>query len=372
MHGLFLNWIEVLTYRLISRAWPTIAGCSFAIALLVVQTGAAQPTAAQPLALDPAPPAFTQSSPPGQLLQNSNLTDNPGGVSVQDELWFDSQRQREVPVRIYKPQLQSNDRLPLIIVSHGLGGSRMGYSYLGRHFAANGYIAVHLQHEGSDRSIWSANPFKMLNNLAGATQESHAIDRARDVSFAIDQLLSSPQWQSRIDPQRIGMAGHSYGANTALLVSGAQVAREQGALVLRDSRVRAATIISAPPFHGEGEMRSILGKINVPTLHVTGTLDDIRVPGYRSNIDDRIAVFEATSALVSGTPKHLIVFTGATHSIFTDRIDRAGLELNTTVKAATKQVALAFFDIQFKERPREELIQWFEANRRALAQSSKL
>lgn len=370
MQGWFLSFAKALKVAHRCNARQIVVAGLVGGSLVVSQT-----TGAQPIAQEQSQHRLQQQAQQpvrSQLLQIQVAAADLSSVTVQDELWRDSQRQREIPVRVYSPAVQSGERLPLIIVSHGLGGSRMGYSYLGRHLAANGYIAVHLQHEGSDRSIWSANPFRMMNNLAGATQEAHAVDRARDVSFAIDQLLADPQWQSKIDPKRIGMAGHSYGANTALLITGAQVAREQGALDLRDSRVRAATIISAPPFHGEGEMKSILGKINVPTLHVTGTLDDIRVPGYRSNIDDRIAVFEATSALVTGIPKHLIVFNGATHSIFTDRIDRAGLELNTTVKAATKQVALAFFDVHFRERAREDLNQWFELNRQALAQSSKL
>ena len=38
----------------------------------------------------------------------------------------------------------------MIVFSHGLGGTRDGYEYLGRHWASYGYVSVHLQHKGSD------------------------------------------------------------------------------------------------------------------------------------------------------------------------------------------------------------------------------
>jgi hypothetical protein len=48
--------------------------------------------------------------------------------------------------------------LPLVVFSHGIGGSRQGYSYLGRHWASQGYASLHLQHVGSDRNLWFGNP----------------------------------------------------------------------------------------------------------------------------------------------------------------------------------------------------------------------
>ena len=45
------------------------------------------------------------------------------------------------------------------------------------------------------------------------------------------------------------------------------------------------------------------------------TEDDIRIPGYSSGLEDRLAVFEA----VGGPRKTLAVFQGGSHSIFTDR-----------------------------------------------------
>src|SRR5688572_15177973 len=67
--------------------------------------------------------------------------------------WKDSKRDRVVPVKVYFPETRSKP-LPVIIFSHGLGGTREAYEYLGRAWAGNGFVSVHLQHAGSDDSVW--------------------------------------------------------------------------------------------------------------------------------------------------------------------------------------------------------------------------
>ena len=64
--------------------------------------------------------------------------------------WHDPARNRDVPVKIYYPE-NARSACPMIIFSHGLGGSRLGYSYLGQYWAGCGYISVHLQHHGERR-----------------------------------------------------------------------------------------------------------------------------------------------------------------------------------------------------------------------------
>ena len=221
----------------------------------------------------------------------------PAPYDTLDLDWTDPARGRPVPVRLYRPQaMVPGARVPLIVFSHGIGGSRRGYSWLGRFVAAHGIASLHLQHVGSDRSLWGG----------------------------------------RVDTTRIVAAGHSYGANTSLLVSGAQVPGVGEALA--DPRVRAAIVMSAPPFYGEPEPRRILQGVTVPTLHVTCTDDVIRIPGYWSGFDDRVQVFEATGS----ARKWLAVYEGGSHSIFTDRAGTGGVQLNPQVKQATRELALAF------------------------------
>jgi dienelactone hydrolase len=267
----------------------------------------------------------------------------PGRVGALEFDWFDARRQRPVPVRLYLPAAAGADHpVPLVVFSHGIGGSRRGYRYLGNHWAAHGWASLHLQHVGSDRRLWGGNPFEMIGRLRDAATDAEAMDRAHDLRFALDQVLAG-ELAPRLDANRIVAAGHSYGANTALLAAGARVRRRGSVQSLRDERVRAAMLLSAPPFYGERDIEAILAAVDLPSLHVTATADDIRIPGYWSGVDDRIAVFDA----IGGRPKALAVFEGGSHSIFTDRAGTGGLLLNGQVKAATQELSLAFLQRVF-------------------------
>ena len=269
-------------------------------------------------------------------------------ISVVNFDWQDAARDRAVPVRLYLPDatVAGVNAVPLIVFSHGLGGSRNGYQYLGRFWASQGYASLHVQHIGSDNTLWRGNPLGLTMRLAGAAQDSEAMARAKDVSFALTELLALPNLAGRLDANRIVAAGHSYGANTTMLLSGALVPGkgENGqALNLRDPRIKAAMILSAPPFYGYGNPAAILGNIALPTLHITATGDEINVPGYGSGFEDRVNVFNA----MGDARKTLVVFTGGSHSIFTDRSNTGGAELNPKVKAATQALSLAFLKQTF-------------------------
>jgi predicted dienelactone hydrolase len=269
------------------------------------------------------------------------------------------QGERTLPKRIVRPLPQAGPTawqaagaaarqpLPLVVFSHGLGGSRFGYSHLGRHWAAQGYASLHLQHPGSDRAVWTSGFFSLLSNLQSAASDANAIARARDVSFGITALLAEPAFAARIDPAQIAVAGHSYGANTALLVAGARILREVDGewrtLSYRDPRVKAAVLLSTPPFYGENSPQAILAPVTLPTLHVTCAEDIIRIPGYYSPPEDRIAMFDA----IGSAHKTLAVFQGGSHSVFTDRAGTGGATLNPQVKAATQGLSLAFLQSVF-------------------------
>ncbi len=281
-------------------------------------------------------------------------------VRAQEFDWFDGARQRAVPVRLYWPE--GARPVPLVVFSHGIGGSRRGYSYLGEYFAANGIASLHLQHVGSDRSIWTGNLWQLATRLQDAAQEHEALDRVRDLSFALDQLLADARYGKLIDREHIAAAGHSYGANTAMLAAGAGVVRNGRRLEMRDARIKAAVLLSAPPFYGEEDLQAILKSITLPTLHITATEDVIRIPGYYSPASDRVAVFDAVGSPV----KALAVFEGGSHSIFTSRGGTGGSELNPKVKSATRELALAFLQRVFKGND-EALARWPETYRPLLA-----
>src|SRR5215203_5699790 len=65
----------------------------------------------------------------------------------------DEKRSRVIPLRVYLPPNQK-EPAPIVLFSHGLGGSREGSKFLGLHWAKRGYACVFLQHPGSDTSVW--------------------------------------------------------------------------------------------------------------------------------------------------------------------------------------------------------------------------
>lgn len=309
-----------------------------------------------------APPARGQGNGSGPVLEpdaravqapligaspdGSVLTVDPSTYTAQNFEWLDPQRNRRVPVKLYTAARAAPDAgLPLVVFSHGIGGSREGYSYIGRYLAAQGYASLHVQHVGSDAALWSGNPLLLVSRLADAAQEREALHRVQDLRFALDQVLAQPEL-ARIDGKRIAVAGHSYGANTAMLVAGANVQVKGLAALLRDDRIAAAILLSAPPFYGHGDPLQILSDVRIPTLHITAIEDTINIPGYTSGLDDRLAIYGAMGSRQAAS-KVLAVFKEGSHSVFTDRGRTGGTALNPKIKLATRQLALAFLNQVF-------------------------
>ncbi|MBB5203520.1 putative dienelactone hydrolase [Inhella inkyongensis] len=274
--------------------------------------------------------------------------------------WQDEARERAVPVRIYRPR-EVQGPLPLVLFSHGIGGSRRGYSYLGQHLAAQGFASLHVQHVGSDRALWGAgSPFGLIGRLQAAAAPSEALNRVRDLRFALDRVLAQPSLA--LDAGRIAVAGHSYGANTSLLLAGAAVPQADE-LALADPRIRAAVLISSPPLHGVPEPERALAAVRLPSLHITATADDIVIPGYRSGAHERIALFEAI-----GSPlKSLAVFEGGSHSVFTDRANTGGVVANPRIKQATKELVAGFLQGVLGDGDLSQLSPWRQRHQELLA-----
>ena len=283
------------------------------------------------------------------------------GYRVQDLDWVDPARGRAVPVKLFWPDDARRGKVPLVVFSHGIGSARDGYTYLGRYWAKHGIASIHVQHVGSDRTLWEGNPFMLVSRFQHAAGDAEAIDRVRDQRFALDRVLAG-EWGAHIDRARIVAAGHSYGANTTLMSAGAQVVRHGHAIQLRDARIRAAIVISAPPFYGDQDFRPILSGITVPTLHVTTADDIIRIPGFGSGVEDRLKVFDA----IGGAHKVLAVYRHGTHNVFTDHRYFDSREVSEEVKRATESLSLSFIDSTFGGSP-AELAQWRSGHRALLA-----
>jgi len=233
---------------------------------------------------------------------------------VLDLVVEDQFRQREIPLRVYLPP--GPEPAPVILFSHGLGGSREGNAYLGRHWAARGYVGVFLQHPGSDAKVWQDEPTAWrMGALREAAGGRNFMLRVRDVSAVLDQLevwheAGVPTLAGRLDLSRVGMAGHSFGAVTTQAVSGQ---RTRGGLTpFTDGRIAAALVLSPSSPRG-GIPRRAFGRVALPWMLMTGTHDLAPVGG--ADMASRLAVFPA---LPPGG-KYELVLDGAEHSAFTDR-----------------------------------------------------
>jgi predicted dienelactone hydrolase len=260
-------------------------------------------------------------------------------IEVREFDWHDAARGRTVPARLYVPR--DAKRVPLVVFSHGLGGSRFGYSHLGRHWASHGFASLHLQHAGSDRSVWSSQGFAVLTALRAAATTDNAIARVKDVSFAIDRTLAEPALAEAIDAQRIGIAGHSFGANTALLAAGARFRENGKVLSFADPRVRAAIVLSAPSLPAEQDPSFVYSGILVPTLHLTGTLDATPIPGLSTMPEERRVPFDS---MATG-PRYLGIFEGGRHSMFNDW---SRDETTEAIRSSARALTLAFWRSVFE------------------------
>jgi predicted dienelactone hydrolase len=224
----------------------------------------------------------------------------------------DAARNREIPVRIYLPANQKPE--PVVLFSHGLGGSRAGSKFLGELWAARGYVVVFVQHPGSDDAVWKeAAPEQRMAALREAASLENFLLRVKDVVAVLDQLEAwnkSGALAGRMDLAKIGMSGHSFGAITTEAVSGETF--PMSGTKLTDPRIRAAVIFS-PSAPRSTTAERAFGDVKVPWLLMTGTQDN--APIGAADMKSRLAVYPA----LRGAPKYEVVLDKAEHSAFTDR-----------------------------------------------------
>ncbi len=225
--------------------------------------------------------------------------------------WHDAARARDVPARVRLPA--TSGPAPVIIVSHGLGGSRDGLAYLGQGLAEGGFVAVHLQHRGSDMAVWQGAVDVRVGMAAAILDVRNALNRLRDVVFALDLLGQVPALRGRLDLTLTAIAGHSFGAWTVTHMLGERlpgfglVSGDWG-IALPDPRLRAGIALSPVPPLGLAPGFAY-DRVRAPILHVTGTEDRGLIEA--ATPEDRIIPFRNIPA-----PGVLAVLAGASHASF--------------------------------------------------------
>lgn len=281
-------------------------------------------------------------------------------VQTVSEDWVDTQRDsRAVPIKAYLPA-DATVPSPVIIFSHGLGGSREGYSYLGEHWASQGYVSVHIQHLGSDESVWKDEPYRnRMRAMRDATKDlDNSLNRPADVSFVIDQLEKfnddpGSAFHNRLDLTKIGMAGHSYGAFTSMAISGQSFITPSGhAHDMGDDRVIAAVVMSAQAPRDPADYDKNYATIDIPIFHMTGTKDTSMI-NPSSPVEHRRVAYDHTPGPGEGGPEtYLVTFTGGDHMIFSGRsrgLFRGSGKQDAAFQAHIKSASTAFWDAYLRD-----------------------
>ncbi len=204
---------------------------------------------------------------------------------------YDDVRDKDLPIRVvYPDRFVGTDAVPTIVFSHGAGGSGSYYSPLARHWASSGYIVILPTH--SDSLVEAAgdeadsNRRERIREMlkrrregvrgVGGLDFSDWANRPRDVSFIIDELdaieAHIPEIKDRVDHERIGVGGHSYGAFTAQLIGGTD---PLGPGDFADPRAACVLLISPQGVGGlltESSWDSFVG----PALTISGDNDEGR------------------------------------------------------------------------------------------------
>ncbi|RFB80458.1 alpha/beta hydrolase family protein [Methylovirgula sp. 4M-Z18] len=99
--------------------------------------------------------------------------------------------------------------LPLIVISHGHGGSYLGHHDLAAALADAGFVVAAINHPGDT-----------FSDMSHAGDISEFVERPTDIKRLIDYMLSASPDAAAIDANRIGFFGFSRGGYTGLVLAG--------------------------------------------------------------------------------------------------------------------------------------------------------
>jgi predicted dienelactone hydrolase len=213
-------------------------------------------------------------------------------------VWYPTKVAGKEPVE--DAPIAEGETWPLVIYSHGTGGSPDNASHIAKHLARHGYVFAAAAYPLTSRVSFAKLPAAQLSL-------SDTGNQPKDVSFMIDTLLDHPVFGKAIDPDRIGSTGISLGAVTSYFLSyGVQT---------RDPRIIANAMIATadPPYaalsFGLGFDGTFHADVSVPALIFAGTRDV-----FDSTTGGPYAYYARLRS-----PKYHVMIEDAPHSWFSDR-----------------------------------------------------
>lgn len=280
---------------------------------------------------------------------------------------------RDVAVLARYPAPGSSARpLPVIVLCHGLGGSHRSYAALGTRLASHGYAVLHPQfldsfpiaapalglagrdgpgtHGGSSPGAvpaapasteatgpaWPEDPRARRAMLALLFDPGHWASRVARVHGVIGSLSAQRHLPVPLRPDRVIVAGHSYGAYTAQLVLGARLhGVALGGDRLAHPAVTAGILLSPQGSGDRGLTSRSWDRVTQPLLVVTATND---LGPHGEGLAWRREPFDAAPSQV----KHLAVVRDGTHLL--GGVADEGPGQGGPTRRAVLAVAAAFAD----------------------------
>jgi predicted dienelactone hydrolase len=192
----------------------------------------------------------------------------------------DAARNKDLPLRVIYPE--GKGTLPIILFSHGAGGSGEGYSGLTEYWAQHGYICLQPTHADSfEQQKAAGRNATLFSALYDSSVNPDAwTNRVKDAVLVLDSFeeiqKQIPALRGRMDKNRIGVGGHSFGAFVAQMMGGATVKFPGDAepKSLRDPRVKAVLLLSPQGADTKvGLVNTSWNQFNIPMLSVVGSRD---------------------------------------------------------------------------------------------------
>ena len=119
--------------------------------------------------------------------------------------------------------IAAGPRFPVILLSHGSGGTPLAHRDLATRLARDGFIVVAPTQIGDS-----------VGRTEGREAGRSLLDRPRQAVRALDTALADPRFASHADAARIGMIGFSAGGYTTLVLAGARPDFARAAAYCRD------------------------------------------------------------------------------------------------------------------------------------------
>jgi predicted dienelactone hydrolase len=269
-------------------------------------------------------------------------------VAVTDLAWTDAGRDRAIPVRIYVPAASDSavvgnqERFPVIVFSTGLGRSRTDCAYLGYHWAGCGYVAVFVQHPGSDKDARGLRPRKDLQRAFYSPDNTR--NRPLDIMFVLDRLeqlsRDATSLGKHLDMARVGASGHDFGSQTVLALAGQVL---PGEIAFDEHRVKAVVAMSSPVPLGQVPLDEAYGNVSLPIFHITGTADKSIVATTQPS--QRRLPFDYASA----ADQYLMTLQGGDHLTYSGHSRPSNSGNDAMFQRLIAESSTAFWDAYLKQ-----------------------